>query len=154
MRQVLTNEQRNSKRIVGLDFGFRRIGVAISDATQTLASPLTVLRPLDQTHGLRLVVAEIEKLIEQDDGVDGIVLGLPMFLDGAPNEMTRHVQAFAELLRARLHLPVFFQDERLSSHEADSRLASHEKNWRVRKERLDSAAAAVILQDYLDGLAS
>ena len=154
MRQVLTNEQRNSKRIVGLDFGFRRIGVAISDATQTLASPLTVLRPLDQTHGLRLVVAEIENLIEQDDGVDGIVLGLPMFLDGAPNEMTRHVQAFAELLRARLHLPVFFQDERLSSHEADSRLASHEKNWRVRKERLDSAAAAVILQDYLDGLAS
>lgn len=151
---MLTNEQRNSKRIVGLDFGFRRIGVAISDATQTLASPLTVLRPLDQTHGLRLVVAEIEKLIEQDDGVDGIVLGLPMFLDGAPNEMTRHVQAFAELLRARLHLPVFFQDERLSSHEADSRLASHEKNWRVRKERLDSAAAAVILQDYLDGLAS
>ena len=151
---MLTNEQRNSKRIVGLDFGFRRIGVAISDATQTLASPLTVLRPLDQTHGLRLVVAEIEKLIEQDDGVDGIVLGLPMFLDGTPNEMTRHVQAFAELLRARLHLPVFFQDERLSSHEADSRLASHEKNWRVRKERLDSAAAAVILQDYLDGLAS
>ena len=151
---MLTNEQRNSKRIVGLDFGFRRIGVAISDATQTLASPLTVLRPLDQTHGLRLVVAEIEKLINQDDGVAGIVLGLPGFLDGAPNEMTRHVQAFAELLRARLRLPVFLQDERLSSHEADSRLASHEKNWRVRKERLDSAAAAVILQDYLDGLAS
>lgn len=154
MRKVLTNEQRNTKRIVGLDFGLRRIGVAISDATQTLASPLTVLRPLDQTHGLRLVVAEIEKLINQDDGVAGIVLGLPRFLDGAPNEMTRHVQVFAELLRARLRLPVFLQDERLSSHEADSRLASHEKNWRVRKGRLDAAAAAVILQDYLDGLAS
>ncbi len=151
---MLTNEQRNTKRIVGLDFGFRRIGVAISDATQTLASPLTVLRPSDQTHGLRLVVAEIEQLIDQDDGVAEIVLGLPKFLDGAPNEMTRHVQAFAELLRARLHLPVFLQDERLSSHEADSRLAAHEKNWRVRKDRLDAAAAAVILQDYLDGLVS
>ena len=64
---MLTNEQKNSKRIVGLDFGFRRIGVAISDSTQTLASPLTVLRPLGRAEGLRLVVTEIQRLIDQDD---------------------------------------------------------------------------------------
>ena len=154
MREVLTNEQKNSKRIVGLDFGFRRIGVALSDSTQTLASPLTVLRPLDRAEGLRLVVTEIQRLIDQDDGLTGIVLGLPSFLDGTPSEMTSHVKVFAELLRERLHLPVFLQDERLSSYEAESRLASHEKNWRSRKDRLDAAAAAVILQDYLDGLTS
>jgi putative Holliday junction resolvase len=77
-------------------------------------------------------------------------VGLPSRLDGTASDMTPRVQAFAVRLGERVGLPISLQDERLSSREAESRLAIREKNWRVRKQRLDAAAAAVILQDYLD----
>ena len=64
--------------------------------------------------------------------------------------MTPRIEKFAALLTARTQLPVIFQDERLTSREAESRLAMREKSWRTRKERLDAAAAAIILQEYLD----
>jgi putative Holliday junction resolvase len=138
-------------RIVGLDVGERRIGVAISDASGTLARPLEVLR----TSGLdgdALAVAgnEIERLATDEDGLASIVVGLPRHLDGSASAMTPRIQVFAARLRTRTGLPVLLQDERLSSHEAESRLAVRDKNWRTRKDRLDAAAAAVILQDYLD----
>ena len=138
-------------RIVGLDVGERRIGVAISDVTSTLARPVAVLRTsgLDGD-ALRVTAAEIERLGGEDDGLAAIVVGLPRHLDGAPNQMTPRVERFATRLRDQTRLPVILQDERLSSHEADSRLAAREKSWRARKERLDAAAAAIILQDYLD----
>lgn len=138
-------------RIVGLDIGQRRIGMAISDRTRTLARPLQVLRASRGTvDAVGLVAAEIAKLSAEDDSVAGVVVGLPRRLDGTPNDMTPRVEAFAQALRARITVPVVFQDERLSSREAESRLAIREKDWRARKERLDAAAAAVILQDYLD----
>ena len=138
-------------RIVGLDVGERRIGVAISDATCTLARPVGVLRPSSlEADALRLVAAEIARLRGEEDGVATLVIGLPRRLDGSPNDMTSKVQAFATRVGAETQLPVVLQDERLSSREAESRLAEREKDWRVRKERLDAAAAAVILQDYLD----
>jgi len=138
-------------RIVGLDVGERRIGVAISDPTGTLARPLNALR----TSGLdgdALAVAgrEIARLSTDDDGLASIVVGLPRHLDGSASEMTPRIEVFAARLRTRTGLPVVLQDERLSSQEAESRLAAREKNWRARKERLDAAAAAIILQDYLD----
>jgi putative Holliday junction resolvase len=139
-------------RIVGLDIGERRIGVAISDATGTLARPLGVLtRASSDAGALRLVADEVERLAAEEDGVASIVIGLPRRLDGSANEMTARVQAFAEQLRAASGLPVVLQDERLSSREAERLLALREKDWRARKRKLDAAAAAVILQDYLDG---
>lgn len=138
-------------RIVGLDVGERRIGVAVSDATRTLARPLRTL----QTTGLSrdavaVVAAELARLAGEEDGVAAVVVGLPRRLDGRPNEMTPKVEAFAAALGRHTSLSVTLQDERLSSHEAESRLAEREKDWRVRKALLDAAAAAVILQDYLD----
>jgi putative Holliday junction resolvase len=65
--------------------------------------------------------------------------------------MTPRVEAFARTLGLRTALPITLQDERLTSREAESRLALHTKDWRARKARLDAAAAAIILQDYLDG---
>ena len=131
--------------------GERRIGVAISDATCTLARPVGVLRPSSlDADALRLVAAEIARLRGEEDGVASLVIGLPRRLDGSPNDMTSRVRAFAMRVGAETRLPVVLQDERLSSREAESRLAQREKDWRVRKERLDAAAAAVILQDYLD----
>jgi len=138
-------------RIVGLDVGERRIGVAISDATRTLARPLKTL----QTTGLDgdaldVTAAEMARLASEEDGVASIVIGLPRHLDGSASEMTPRVERFGARLRARLDLPVAFQDERLTSREAESRLARREKNWRARKARLDAAAAAIVLQDYLE----
>jgi len=138
-------------RVAGLDVGNRRIGVAVSDVTGTLARPLGVL----QTSGLEgdavdRAVTELARLAAEEDGLASLVVGLPRRLDGSPNDMTPRVQAFAAAVGARIAVPVILQDERLTSREAESRLALREKNWRERKKQIDAAAAAIILQDYLD----
>ena len=141
-------------RFVGLDIGEKRIGVAVSDVSGTLARPLGVLRPsgLD-VDALDVVSSEVARLAAEEDGLGEIVIGLPRRLDGSPTSMTPRVEQFARQLRMKTSLPVTLQDERLSSREAESRLALRDKDWRSRKARLDAAAAAVILQDYLDGRA-
>ena len=93
----------------------------------------------------------IAALVEEDDGLEGVVLGLPRALSGDPTEQTAVVLALADALRARVRVPIALQDERLSSREAESILARRLKDWRDRKPLLDAAAAAVILQDFLDG---
>ena len=139
---------------MGLDVGERRIGIAVSDATGTLARPLGVLRPsgLD-VDAVDVVMTEIARLAAEEDGLGAIVVGLPRRLDGTATQLTPRVEQFARQLAIKTALPVTLQDERLSSREAESRLALNDKNWRSRKARLDAAAAAVILQDYLDGRA-
>jgi putative Holliday junction resolvase len=138
-------------RVAGLDVGERRIGVAVSDLTRTLARPVGVLH----TSGLDgdavdRAVTELTRLAAEEDGLASLVVGLPRRLDGTPNDMTPRVLAFAAAHRTRLAVPVVLQDERLTSREAESRLALREKDWRARKKQLDAAAAAIILQDYLD----
>ena len=142
-------------RIVGFDVGERRIGVAISDASGTLARPVGRLDPVDlESDAPRLAAAEITRLTSEGDAegdrVSAIVVGLPRHLDGSPNRMTARVTTFAAELGRLTGLPVTLQDERLTSHEAESRLAITEKDWRARKKRLDEVAASIILQDYLD----
>jgi putative holliday junction resolvase len=138
-------------RIVGLDVGERRIGFAISDATCTLARPVRVLRSATlDTEALQQAAQEVLRLASEEDGVATIVVGLPRRLDGTPNEMTPRVESFAHELGVLTRLPVVLQDERLTSREAESRLAIRDKNWRTRKQQLDAASAAIILQDYLD----
>lgn len=138
-------------RVLGIDYGARRIGLALSDATATLASPWRMLqRPPSEAQTLRLLITEITTLAQDDDGLEAVVVGWPRRLDGSPTDLTPIVEAFARALKAQLDVPVVLQDERLSSTEAESRLARRERDWRKRKQQLDAAAAAVILQDYLD----
>ena len=138
--------------MLGIDYGARRIGLALSDATATLASPWRLLqRPPSEAETLRLLIKEITALATDDDGLEAVVVGWPRRLNGSPTEQTPIVEAFANALKAHVQVPVILQDERLSSHEAESRLAARESDWRKRKAKLDAAAAAVILQDYLDG---
>jgi putative holliday junction resolvase len=92
----------------------------------------------------------VTRLQHEDDGLAEIVVGLPAHLDGTPSPATARVLAFVDALKRRTPLAVHTEDERLSSTEAESRLALRERDWRKRKQRLDAAAAAVILQDYLD----
>lgn len=136
-------------RTLGVDLGRRRIGLAVSDPSGTIARPLTTLQ-VAAGNGLDQVLAEIRRLAADDDGLGGIVVGLPRRLDGTASEQTAAAEQFVALLRTQLDVPVMTEDERLSSREADSRLALRERDWKKRKAQLDAAAAAVILQDYLD----
>ena len=137
-------------RVLGIDYGERRIGLAISDATRTLARPLTTLRLDRSEQAVARVAAEIDRLSSEEDGLAAVVVGLPSRLDGTPSDQTARVAAFVDALKARTSLPVAQIDERLTSHEANLRLSVRERDWKRRKERLDAAAAAIILQDYLD----
>ena len=133
-------------RVIAFDVGGRRTGVAISDATGTLARPLRVLT----SEGLEDAAVRLVDDLHAEDPLAAIVVGLPRRLDGSDNEQTPRARAFAAAMAERCGLPVTLQDERLTSVEAESRLAVRERDWRARKVRLDAAAAAVILQDYLD----
>jgi putative holliday junction resolvase len=138
-------------RVLGIDYGARRIGLALSDPTGTLASPWrTVDRPASEASTLVAMIDEINVLIGEDDGLATVVVGWPRRLDGTPTHQTPMIEAFARSLGDRVSIPVVLQDERLSSHEAEEKLATRERDWRKRKAKLDAAAAAVILQDYLD----
>ena len=137
-------------RVIGIDLGERRIGLAVSDATATLARPLrTIERGRSDEEAARTLLAAIDELNAEDE-VGRIVIGLPMRLDGTVSDQTARAQKMAGLLAARTAIPIVMQDERLSSHEANERLATMERDWRKRKAKLDAAAAAVFLQDYLD----
>jgi putative pre-16S rRNA nuclease len=138
-------------RVLGIDYGARRIGLALSDPSGTLASPWRlIMRPRSETETLTMMVEEIEQLRGQDDGLAAVVVGWPRRLDGTPTDQTFVVEAFAHALEQRVAVPVVLQDERLSSKEAESRLAERERDWRRRKMKVDAAAAAIVLQDYLD----
>jgi putative Holliday junction resolvase len=137
-------------RVLAVDIGRKRTGLAISDPTRTLATPFGVITaqpPLGD------VVRTAGQLQAEADGLAAIVVGRPLRLDGSPTDLTGDVDAFVERLRTRVALPVFVQDERLTSVEAEARLAAREPDWRRRKARLDSVAAAVLLQDFLDAAA-
>jgi putative Holliday junction resolvase len=137
-------------RVLAIDVGERRIGLAISDVSATLARPLRVLeRPASVEAAVDVLVGEIE-LLSREEPLGSVVIGMPAKLDGRPTDQTPRVQSLAAALGRRIALPIVFQDERLSSREAEQRLALQEPDWRKRKARLDAAAAAVILQDYLD----
>jgi putative Holliday junction resolvase len=136
---------------MGIDYGTRRIGLALSDATGLLARPWKTLQVTGSPERIAAVLAaEAAALAAEADGLSAIALGYPRKLNGSPSEQTAVVEAIAAALRTSLDIPIVLQDERLSSREAETVLARREKDWRKRKPLLDAASAAVILQDYLD----
>ncbi len=132
-------------RCLGLDVGDRRIGVALSDDTATLASALTTVARA----GPRKDVARITA-IARENGVETIVVGLPLRMDGTRGEQAEKTLRFAEDLRTRARLPVVTLDERLTTVEAEEILARAGVRGPVRKRLVDQVAAVVILQEYLD----
>jgi putative holliday junction resolvase len=140
-------------RFLGIDYGNRRIGLALSDPTGMLARPWrTIPREGNGVQVAAALAKMIDDLAAEDDGLAGVVVGLPRKLGGEPTDQTPTVLTLVDALRARVEVPIHLQDERLSSREAEALLARRIKNWRERKALLDAAAAAVILQDHLDGL--
>lgn len=136
-------------RVLALDVGRRRIGIAISDPSAILARPLRTLDVAGKDPVVR-VADEVARIAAEEEGLGLIVVGVPRHLSGEASDQTREVERFIARLRERVSLPIAVEDERLTSREADSRLAERERDWRARKARLDAAAAAIILQDFLD----
>lgn len=130
---------------MALDVGDRRIGVALSDPLQILASPLqTIIRTSDD-HAL----LEIASLVNKH-GVEKLIIGLPYSLDGTIGPQAEKVLSFKDKIAARLNIDVVLQDERLSSVTANQKLKEAGKKSARLKEKIDAAAATVILQSYLD----
>lgn len=132
-------------RILGLDVGDRRIGVALSDPTGMLATALTVINRTEDNSE----IGDILKLTE-DNNVECIVVGLPLSMNGSMSEQAKKASSFAEELSAHAAIPVKMWDERLSTSIASKLLRDTGSNSGQIKERRDSAAAALILQGYLD----
>ncbi len=133
-------------RWMGLDPGERRTGVALSDASGLVASPLTVIAHASR----KRAVAAIAELAQRNE-VEGIVVGLPKNMDGTEGAQARQTRRLAEELRRRLGLPVRLADERLTTFAAEEVLAHLRPAQR--KERLDAVAASFLLQDFLDAQA-
>ena len=134
---------------MGVDFGERRIGVALSDPSRTLASPVATLR---RRRGKRPPWRELVDLA-REHGVAQVVLGLPLGLDGEETPWCAEIRRAGEELAERLGVPVAFVDERFTSVQAERAVRSSglPRGERERKERVDAGAAALILQRWLDG---
>lgn len=133
-------------RILGLDVGEKRIGVAICDPQERLALPLTFL---ERGGADAPTLAAIAELVRRE-GAEAIVVGLPLSLDGSLGPQAQRVAAFVEALARQVDVPVTPWDERLSSVEAERLLRATGHRRRALKGRRDAAAAALILQGYLD----
>jgi len=132
-------------RAAAVDLGTARVGVAVADELGLLAHP----RPFLPGKSPRSVIEALARLAE-DEGITLFLVGLPLKLDGVEGPPARRARRFAEQLRERTHLPVELVDERLSTREARARLREGGLNDRQARGRIDSAAAALLLQSWLD----
>lgn len=130
-------------RYLAIDYGTKRTGLAICDPGETIVSPLTVIE------GQKGLLKKIAEVVETER-VEAVVLGLPLNMTGSESAQTKLVFKFAEQLKGYLHIPVHFQDERLSSFGAEEKLASAKFTRGKKRKRLDAVAAAEILEAFLE----
>lgn len=137
-------------RVLGIDFGERRVGLALSDSLRTVATPLETV----QVEGWKGVFRRLREVVEAE-GVKGVVVGLPLHMDGGRGELAVAAEGFAEKLRRQLQgVEVVMWDERLSSAEAERMLRHGAAKASRRKEMRDQLAAQLILQSWLDAQAA
>ena len=137
-------------RVIGLDYGSKTVGVALSDELMLTAQPLTTIHR-DRPTKLRQTLAQIEQIIEQYD-VDRIVVGWPKKLDNEEGERCEKTKEFGDMLENRAGLEIIYQDERLTTAQADGVLEQGGIRKDKRKQYIDKMAASLILQNYLDTL--
>lgn len=135
-------------RIMGLDFGSKTVGVAVSDELGLTATGIEIVRR-DSPNKLRKTLARIEALINEYN-VDKIVLGYPVMLDGSEGERVEKTKEFATMLHRRTNLEIIFQDERLTTVEAYEIMDLAGIKREDRYKYVDQVAAQIILEDYLN----
>ena len=134
-------------RILALDHGTRRIGVAVSDETKTIAQPLEYIPAGPFADFLE----RLKKLLVEKE-IDLIVVGLPRNMDGSHGPAAQKVETFAGVLKTAITIPIKLWDERLTSSQANKILIQGGVRRDKRKEKVDKMAAAILLQSYLDGI--
>ena len=132
---------------MALDYGERRVGVAISDELQLIARPLTTIRREKKRYAQ--IIDRIRELVDENE-VATLVVGLPLNMDGSRGAAVDRVESFISDLRRSVSIPVVAVDERLTSREADRMLREMGVGLRERRARSDEYAASLILQDYID----
>jgi putative Holliday junction resolvase len=130
-------------RYLAIDYGIRRTGLAICDAAETIASPLAVIK------GRKELTKKIADLVKSEN-VGAVVLGLPLNMDDSTGPQAKLVLQFAGQLKQYIDIPVYFQDERLSSFAAEEKMAAAGIKKGRKKKPLDAVAAAEILHAFLD----
>lgn len=133
--------------ILGIDYGSKRVGFAISDPSLTMALTLRVVEVRGEEDALKQAAA-----ISREVEADTVVVGLPLNMNGTRGPMAEKMEAFAQRLRALVTVPVEMEDERLSTSAAEHALIEADVSRSRRKHLRDKLAAQVILQGYLDGL--
>lgn len=132
-------------RILAIDHGDKRTGLAISDAAGTLASPHSVIETQNETYLIDCIAGIVEK-----EAIEAIVVGLPLNMDGSEGPRAKRVRAFAGTLSAMISVPIDFYDERLSSFSADALFRDAGLTRKDKKKCMDAVAASVFLQGFLD----
>lgn len=144
----LKSMHQPGQRLFGLDLGTKTIGIALSDGLLSVASPFQTIRRTKFTRD----VEELARLVA-DHQVYGLVLGLPLNMDGSEGPRAQATRAFVRNLAGRLDLPLAFWDERLSTVAAERSMLEADLSRKKRAERIDAAAASFILQGALDRMA-
>ena len=131
--------------LLGLDFGDKTIGIAVSDKSKTIATPIITIKR-------KGILKDIEKLLSilEEYDVGGVILGLPLSLDGNENERTKKVRKFAQELKRCKDIKIAFQDERYSSDVIYKELRKNSISNTKIKKKIDQMAASYILQGFLD----
>lgn len=135
--------RKEAGRLLGIDMGAKRVGVAVSDELRLTVRPVTTIERSSWKKLLQHIIEQIETLEAR-----GLVVGLPLNIDGSEGPAAIEARRSAAKFELSLKIPVYLQDERLTSEEAKSRL--HDIQKRERAGDIDSAAAAIILQDFID----
>lgn len=132
-------------RVLGIDFGMKRIGLARSDPMKLIASPLKTIstgKTLEETADL---------ILQELTDVETIVLGLPLLLSGKDSETTTTVRKFGTILEQKSNLPLILWDERLTSKQVEKLMIEAQVSRKKRSRHVDTMSATLILQNYLDG---
>ncbi len=136
------------KAILGIDYGSKRMGLAVSDLLRTIATSYKILYRKDN----KTDIEELKKITKEKE-IGAIVMGLPLQMSGEEGEIASEVRKFASLLEEKLNLPIFLWDERLSSSAVEKFLIKEvDLSRKKRAKVLDASAAAYILQGALDAL--
>ncbi|MCE5340199.1 MAG: Holliday junction resolvase RuvX [Planctomycetaceae bacterium] len=130
-------------RFLCIDFGDKRTGLAICDGDEILASPLQVIE------GQKTLHDEILKIAKENQ-VEGLVFGLPLNMDGSEGDRAVMTRKFAGAIKSRTTLPIYFQDERLSTYAAGDKLAQTGLTHKQKKNKIDAIAAAEILKNFIE----
>jgi len=130
-------------RYLAIDYGTKRTGLAVCDASETIASPLAVVQ------GHKDLIERIKRIVASED-IGAVVVGLPLNMDDSEGPQAKLVLAFAKELGKHIQIPIHLQDERLSSFEAEQKLQEIGLTRGKKRQRLDALAAADILQTFLD----